>query len=308
MGVERRSGLGPATYGPLILLVAACLAAWWAPGVFRPLKPAIVPGLGVIMFGMGMALRPGELEAVVRRPRPLILGVGLQFLIMPAAAWLVARALNLSPLLAVGLVLTGACPGGTASNVMTYLARGNVALSVGMTTVSTLVAPLATPWLTWALVGQRVPVPVGSMFWGIVQVVILPVVLGMLCKRYLPAVTRRLERVFPWLSMTAIALIVAVIVALSRDRLAQVGILLSVAVVMHNALGLILGYVGAAAAGCDARDRRTIALEVGMQNSGLATALAVKFFPAAAALPAALFSVWHNASGLVLAGRWRNRA
>lgn len=308
MNVDSRGFLSPATYVPLLLLGAGCALAWWLPAAFLPLKPAIVPGLGVIMFGMGMALRPGELTAVARRPQRLALGVVLQFAIMPAAAWLVARSLGLSPVLAAGLILTGACPGGTASNVMTYLARGNVALSVGMTTCSTLLAPLATPWLTWLLVGQRVPVPVLHMFWSIVEIVILPVALGMLCNRVLPTVTRRLERVFPWVSMTVIALIVAIIVALSRDRLAQIGLVLAVAVVAHNAIGLTLGYLGAAAAGCDARDRRTIALEVGMQNSGLATALAVQFFPAAAALPAALFSVWHNVSGLVLAGRWRTRS
>jgi BASS family bile acid:Na+ symporter len=264
-----------------------------------------VPALGVIMFGMGVTLRPAQILAVLRRPRVLALGVSLQYLVMPAVAWAVASLLMLPPLLAAGLVLTGACPGGTASNVMTYLARGNVALSVTMTTVSTLLAPLATPALSWWLAGERIEVPVARMMWEILSIVVVPLALGMLVTARMPGTARRLDKVFPWISMLTIAAIVAVIIALSHDRLAQIGALAAVAVVTHNGCGLALGYACAAAAGCGRTDRRTIALEVGMQNSGLATALAIKFFPAAAALPAALFSVWHNVSALVLVMRWR---
>ncbi len=292
---------------PLLLLAAACLAAWWRPGAFTPLRPAIVPGLGVIMFGMGMALAPGAFGAVLRRPARLLLGVALQYTVMPLAALAVGLASGLPPLSLAGLVLTGASPGGTASNVMAYLARANVALSVAMTLASTLLAPLATPWITWWLVGERVAVPVGGMFRSILLVVVLPVVLGMACRRLAPGLTRRLAPVLPWLSMAAIALIVAVIVALARPRLAEVGPLLALAVVLHNGLGLAAGYLGGRLAGADARDCRTLALEVGMQNSGLASVLAVKHLAAAAALPAALFSVWHNATALWLAGRWRRR-
>jgi BASS family bile acid:Na+ symporter len=307
LGGDAAAGAGPVTRTlvALGLLLVGCGLAWWRPEAFVPFKPAIVPALGVIMLGMGITLRPGEILAVLKRPRLLVLGVFLQYLVMPAAAWAVASLFMLSPLLAAGLVLTGACPGGTASNVMTYLARGNVALSVTMTTASTVLAPVATPALTWWLVGQRVEVPVTQMMWGILSIVIVPLALGMFVTIRMPAAARRLDKVFPWVSMLAIAAIVAVIIALSRGRLARVGGLAAVAVVAHNALGLVLGYWTAAIAGCGSRDRRTIALEVGMQNSGLATALAVKFFPAVAALPAALFSVWHNVSALMLAMRWR---
>lgn len=292
---------------PLALLAAACLAAWRWPGAFTPLRPGIVPGLGVIMFGMGMALAPGAFGAVLRRPARLLLGVALQYTVMPLAALAAGLVTGLPAQALAGLVLTGACPGGTASNVMAYLARANVALSVAMTMTSTLLAPVATPWLSWWLVGERVAVPVWPMFRSILLVVILPLALGMACRRYLPGITRRLAPVFPWLSMSAIALIVAVIVALARPQLVQVAPLLVLAVVLHNGLGLAAGYLGARLAGADAPDCRALALEVGMQNSGLASVLAVKFFSAGAALPAAVFSVWHNASALMLVARWRRR-
>jgi len=306
MTATGRAGARLSTTGaPLAVLAAACIAAWWWPQVFVPLKPFIVPGLGVIMFGMGMTLRADDLAAVARRPRWLLLGVALQFLVMPAAAWLIATLLALPPLLALGLVLTGSCPGGTASNVMAYLARGNVALSVSMTTASTLLAPLATPWLTWWLVGERIDVPVWNMFVSILTIVILPVALGMTARWAMPALTRRIEPVFPWLSVAVIALLVAIIIALSRGRLADVGTAVVLAVVLHNAAGLSLGYVAAAWAGAPPRERRTIALEVGMQNSGLATALVIKLFAPLAALPSAVFSVWHNVSALILVSSWR---
>lgn len=290
---------------PTAALLLACVGAWFVPQLFAPLKGAIVPALGLIMFGMGLTLTGPQLTAVLRRPRYLLLGIGLQFLIMPALAWGLAELLQLPPTLAAGLILVGACPGGTASNVMTYLARGDVALSVAMTAASTLVAPLLTPWITWWLAGTRVDVPAAAMLLDILRIVLLPVLAGVLLRRYPAAFAKRLAGWLPGLSMLLIALIVAIILALNRDQLAATGALVAGAVVLHNALGFALGYAGARLGGATPAQRRTIAIEVGMQNSGLATALAIKFLPPLAALPAALFSVWQNLAGLGLATAWR---
>jgi BASS family bile acid:Na+ symporter len=260
------------------------------------------------MFGMGMTLTWHSFRAVARRPADLGLGITLQYLVMPLAAWLIALAMGLSPQLAAGMVLVGASPGGTASNVVCYLARGDLALSITLTTVSTLLAAVATPLLTWAYVGQRVPVPVESMLWSVFQVVLLPVTLGVLVNAMAGRHLRLLERVFPLVSVAAIVLIIAIVVALNRDSLAGMGAALALAVVLHNACGLAAGYWLARLRGRDARVSRTLAIEVGMQNSGLAVALAVKYFSVAAALPGAIFSVWHNLSGSLLASLWARRS
>lgn len=287
-----------AAWGPLLLLVILSCAAWLAPNQFAPLKTSIVPALGLIMFGMGVGLSTSQLVAVIKSPRFLLLGVFLQFLLMPLLAWGISAVMGLPLLLAAGLIITGSCPGGTASNVMVYLAGGNLALSVAMTTCSTLIAPLVTPLLAQFYIGERLELPVGQMYLSIMQIVVLPVVAGMALRWWLPQVGERLMRVMPWVAMTLVALIVATIVGLNRERLTDIGGWLLLAVALHNLSGLVLGYFGSWLFGADESDRRTVALEVGMQNSGLATALAIKFLAPAAALPAALFSLWHNLSAL----------
>ncbi|WP_372719335.1 bile acid:sodium symporter family protein [Immundisolibacter sp.] len=290
---------------PTALLLVACAAAWLVPQAFVPLKGAIVPALGLIMFGMGLTLTGPQLTAVLRRPRWLLMGIGLQFVVMPAAALGLAMALDLPPTLAAGLILVGTCPGGTASNVVTYLARGDVALSVAMTATSTLLAPLATPWLTLWLAGTRIDVPALAMFGDIVRIVLLPVAAGVMLRRWLTPLAQHLARWLSGLSMLLIAFIVAIILALNHGQLAATGVLVATAVILHNTLGFVLGYLGATLTGAGSAQRRAIAIEVGMQNSGLATALAIKFLPPLAALPAALFSVWQNLAGLGLAAAWR---
>lgn len=287
-----------AAWGPLLLLIILSTAAWLVPGQFASLKSGIVPALGLIMFGMGVGLSTEQLLAVVKSPRFLLIGVVLQFLLMPLLAWGIATAMGLPLLLAAGLIITGSCPGGTASNVMVYLAGGNLALSVAMTTCSTLIAPLVTPLLAQFYIGERLELPVGQMYLSIVQIVVLPVAAGMALRGWLPQVGERLLRVMPWVAMTLVALIVATIVGLNKERLVDIGGWLLLAVALHNGGGLLLGYLGSWLLGADESDRRTVALEVGMQNSGLATALAIKFLAPAAALPAALFSLWHNLSAL----------
>jgi BASS family bile acid:Na+ symporter len=231
--------------------------------------------------------------------------VTLQYGIMPLAAWLIGRATGLSPELIAGLVLVGACPGGTASNVICYLARGDVALSITLTTVSTLLAVILTPSLTWLYVGQMVPVPVGAMLLSIVKIILLPVAAGVFVNRFAHDRLRPVRHLFPLVSVMAIVLIIAVIVALNRDSLGGIGLAVAAAVVMHNTAGLAAGYGLSRLLTCDRRTARTVAIEVGMQNSGLGVALAVQYFAPVAAVPGALFSVWHNLSGSLLAGWWR---
>ncbi len=287
--------------------LAGAGAALLRPEAFAPLRPAIVPLLGVIMFGMGITLRAGDFLAVLGRPALLLGGAALQFGVMPLAAWLVARGLGLEPALLAGLVLVGSCPGGTASNVICFLARADVALSISLTAFSTLVGVFATPLLTELYAGRSVEVDVAGMIASILRIVILPVSLGVAANTLFGARLARARAAFPLVSVLAIATIIAIVVALSHERLRAIGLAVGVAVVVHNALGLAGGYGIPKLLGLSERQCRTFAIEVGMQNSGLGVALAVQYFSAAAALPGALFSVWHNLSGSLLAGLWSRR-
>jgi len=290
----------------LFALGFATLAYLW-PAPFAPLRPAIVPLLGVVMFGMGISLAPEHFGRVLRRPGALGFGLALQFGLMPPIAWLVARALALPPELAAGLILVGSCPGGTASNVICYLARADVALSISLTTLSTLLAVVATPLLMELYAGRSVDVDVPGMILSITRVVLVPVALGVAANRLLGPRVARLARIMPEVSVAAIGLIIAIIVALGRNELRELSAPLAAAVVIHNGIGMGLGYAIARLARRDESSARTLAIEVGMQNSGLAVALAVEFLSPLAALPGALFSIWHNLSGASLAGWWSRR-
>ena len=283
------------------------LLAWFVPDPFAACRPAILPLLGVVMFGMGAGLRVENFLAVLRRPAPVILGLGLQFLMMPLAGWLLALLAGLPPQLAAGVILVGCSPGGTASNVICYLARGDVALSITLTACSTLLAVLATPLLMLLYAGETVDVPALDMLQTIFWIIFLRVTLGTLLNHLFHRPLAVMRQVFPMLSVFTIVFIIAVIVALNREQLAGIATGLFVLVALHNLAGLAGGYWGARWLGQDRRISRTLAIEVGMQNSGLAVALAVQYFSAAAALPGALFSVWHNLSGSMLAGHWRRR-
>ncbi len=287
--------------------LAASLLAWLFPDWFAGLKPAIIPLLGLVMFGMGITLTVGNFTAVLRRPLPVLLGIALQYLVMPLAGWLLALLFRLPEPLLVGMVLVGCSPGGTASNVVCFLARGDVALSITLTTFSTLVAVVATPVLTWLYVGEAVPVPVLDMLWSIVRIIIVPVAVGVLLNRVMPQRLAPLQGFFPLLSMGSIVLIIAIIVALNQAQLAHVGFGMLLAVLLHNLVGMLAGFQVPRLLGRDRRECRTLAIEVGMQNSGLAVALAVKYFSAGAALPGAFFSIWHNLSGSLVASYWRRR-
>jgi BASS family bile acid:Na+ symporter len=299
--IARITGLFP------VWALLGVLIAWIVPEPLAAARPAIVPLLGVVMFGMGTSLRAGNFLDVLRRPVPVILGLGLQFLIMPLVGWALAVLAKLPPQLAAGLLLVGCSPGGTASNVVCYLARGDVALSITLTAASTLLAIVATPLLMLLYAGETIAVPALEMLQTIFQVIFLPVAGGMLLNHFLHRTLSAIRGIFPVLSVFAIVVIIAVIVALNRDQLGGTAAGLLVLVVLHNLAGLAGGYWLPRLLGMDRRICRTMAIEVGMQNSGLAVALAVKYFSPAAALPGAIFSVWHNLSGALFAGYWRRR-
>lgn len=286
------------------------LGAWW--GFAHPAIAAIgkgwIPGmLAAVMLGMGLTLRPTDLVALKSAGRPVLLGVALQFLVMPLSAFLLADLAGLPRELAVGMILVGAAPGGTASNVVAWLARGDVPLSVAMTTTSTLLAPLLTPLWIWLLASAWLPVDPIPLLLSVLKIVLLPVLLGIAIRAVWTPGRLVLQGILPLLSMWVIAWIVGVITALNHDQLTGVGAGVLLCVVLLNALGLALGYLGARLGHQSIRRRRTVAIEVGMQNSGLAVALAVAHFSPLTALPAALFSIWHNISGPLLAGIWRRR-
>jgi len=257
------------------------------------------------MFGMGATLHVADFAQVARRPRLVALGVVLQFGGMPVLALAISRLLGLGPELSAGLVLVGSCPGGTASNVICYLARADVALSISLTLASTGLAVIATPLLTELYAGRLVEFDVLGMMGSVAGVVLIPVALGVASNHLLGSRLGSMKRVLPAASVFAIVLIIAIVVALARDDLLESSLFVALAVVLHNAAGLLLGYGAGRLLGFEERVARTLAIEVGMQNSGLGVALAIRYFGAAAALPGALFSVWHNLSGSALAGYWQ---
>ena len=278
--------------------------AYVLPELFIPLKGSLFFLLGLVMFGMGISLKARDFLAVIKSPKPIILGLLLQFLCMPFFAWALSSWLQLPLMLATGMLLVGASPGGTASNVICYLAKGNVALSITVTAMSTLVAVVATPFLSFLYLSQQVDVPGMKMLIDIFKIIILPVTAGITCNQLFGRFLKTARHIFPAVSVLSIVLIIAIIVALNQSRLGDIGLLLVTAVALHNALGLLVGYWVPRMLGMDKKTSKTLAIEVGMQNSGLAVALAVKYFSPIAALPGALFSLWHNLSGALLASAW----
>jgi len=278
--------------------------AYVYPEYFAPHNNLIVPFLSLIMLGMGVTLSVDSFLAVLKRPHVVFLGTLMQYTVMPLAAWVVCLALKLPADLMAGVILLGCCPGGTASNVICYLAKGDVALSIVLTSVSTMIAFLATPFLTWLFIGQTVEVDVTGMLVSVVNIVIVPVVLGLAVNYFFEARIRAVRDIFPAISAAAIVIIIAIIIGTNSENLEQSGPMVLLAVVLHNGLGLAGGYFVSKALKLSEIEARTIAIEVGMQNSGLSVALAIKHFTAAAALPGAIFSIWHNLSGAFLAGHW----
>ena len=293
-----------------MLVLATAMIALAFPNAFLLLRPTLINYLlGVVMFGMGLTLNLHDFRIVFSRPKDVIIGCLAQFTIMPLLAWALAWVFRLDEALALGVVLVGCCPGGTASNVITYLAKGDLALSVGMTGVSTLLAPLLTPLLTWALAGKSIHVDVASMILSILWVVILPIIVGLLVKWLWPKFTEEATDYLPAFSTIAIALIVAIVISANADKLLAGGLIIILVVVLHNICGLGLGYLIGYLLGLASQKKRAISIEVGMQNSGLASSLAATHFAAypLATIPGAIFSVWHNLSGAAVAYLYRRR-
>ncbi|MDN3438706.1 bile acid:sodium symporter family protein [Planococcus sp. APC 3900] len=289
-----------------VILIA--LLAFFFPAAFLGFGSYITILLGVVMFGMGLTLKPVDFKIIFKSPLPVVIGVAAQFLIMPFAAFAIAYVLKLPPELAAGLVLLGCVPGGTASNVMVYLAKGNLALSVAMTSLSTLMAPIMTPLLLLLLAGQWLPVNPVSMFLSIVQVIIIPIALGILVQRFFPKAVAKSVTIVPLISVAAILIIVSAVTAANAQNVISSGFIVFLAVFLHNGFGLLLGYLTAMAMGLNETDRRAISLEVGMQNSGLGVALATAHFSPLAALPSVWGAIWHNISGPILATIWSKRS
>lgn len=288
----------------LVVLVGAAGAVF--PASLSWIAPQVPLLLGIVMFGMGMTIELKDFRHLVCHPWDVGIGVLAQFTIMPLVAYLLTQAFSLSPDLAVGVILVGTCPGGTASNVITYLAKGDVALSVTMTMATTLLAPFITPFLTLLLAGEEIAVNAPAMMLSIAEMVLLPVLLGAALNHFFRRRVAYALTVLPLISALLVALLVGVVVSMSAPRLTEVGALVALAVVLHNGFGLVLGYALARLLGLSAAKRRAIGIEVGMQNSGMAASLALLYFNPAAAIPAALFSVWHNISGS-LAANWFTR-
>jgi len=286
-------------------IILFSLITFLRPEPFAGLTGLIVPVLGIIMFGMGMTLTVGDFRRIARRPRDVAVGAAAQYGIMPLAGFILAKAFSLDPMLAAGVVLVGSCPGGTASNVITYLAKGDVALSVTMTSVTTLLAPLMIPFFMYLYAGQWIHVPALDLFISTVEIILLPVALGAGLRLLLGKRTEYVLPVLPGVSSLSIIFIVGVIVAANAPSIAKVGAGVAVIVILHNLTGLALGYSVARLSGMDVTRARAVSIEVGMQNSGLAVALANLHLSALAALPAAIFSVWHNISGSAIAWWWR---
>ena len=259
--------------------------------------------LGIVLFGMGLTLTLDDFKRILTQPLMVIVGTVAHFIIMPLIAWVLCLVFQLPTELAVGVILVGCCPGGTSSNVMTYLSKGDVALSVGMTACTTIMAPVVTPALVLLLAGQSIDVSYVSMLMSIVQVVLVPIVLGFIINAIAPKVSEVFGKVLPLISVVAISLIIMAVVSANAAKLMTSGLLIIAVVMLHNVLGYAFGYGVGRVLGLSKAQMRTLSIEVGMQNSGLATSLALTHFATMplAAVPGTVFSVWHNISGAVYA-------
>ena len=274
-----------------VIVIAVAALALFAPNSVSFIKTSYVNTLlGIVMFGMGLTLKPNDFKVVFSRPKDVV---------MPLLAFCLTKVFNLPTELAIGVILVGTCPGGTSSNVMTYLSGGDVALSVGMTAVSTVLAPFLTPLLTYFYAGQKVDVNMASMFLSIVKVVIVPIVLGFVINHFFKKFTERAVEVLPLISTTAIVAIVAAVVSANSAKIMTCGLLIVAVVICHNVLGYLLGYGIGKVLKLNTTKCRAISIEVGMQNSGLATSHFAAY--PLATIPGAVFSVWHNISGAILA-------
>ncbi len=302
--IARFSSFVGKTFAVWVIIFAVW--AYFDPPVFKFLAGYISILLGVVMFGMGLCLRARDFSEVLKRPFEVLLGVLGQFLIMPCVAWLLVTLLGLPSEIAVGVILVGCCPGGTSSNVMSYLGKGDVALSVTITACTTVLAPIVTPALIYFFAKQWVDVDPMGMFMSIVNIVLIPIVAGVIINAFFGKIVAKVTVALPIVSVVAIVAIVCAVVAVSQQKIAECGLLIFVVVVLHNCIGYLCGFLLGKAFKLNLKKRKTLSIEVGMQNSGLGVALAMAHFSPLAAVPSAIFSVWHNISGGIIATIYAN--
>lgn len=290
-------------YIGVIIIFFSVLAFFWQDGFAWTTRYTSV-FLGVAMFGMGLTIHMGDFQVVFSRPKEVIIGCVAQYTVMPLVAWILAVVFHLPQDLAIGVILVGCCPGGTASNVITYIAGGDVALSVGMTIVSTLAAPLMTPLLVYSLAGAWVEVSFWAMVLSVVKVILIPVLLGILLRSLFGKQIQKISDILPLISVVSIVMIISGIVANNAEKIVSCGVLVLGVVMLHNLFGMGIGLLAAKLLKVEYSRTTAIAIEVGMQNSGLAVSLATANFATnpLATLPGAIFSVWHNISGSIFAG------
>lgn len=291
---------------PLWVIVFS-VYAFLNPAPFKPYAQYISYLLGVIMLGMGLTMTIGDFKLVLTRPKDVFCGIFFRYLIMPFVGFTVAKMMGLPPALAAGLVLVGCCPSGTASNVMTFLAKGDTALSVTVSSFNTVLAPILTPYMFLFLAGTLIPIKAEALLVDIVKIVILPITIGLVMRTFMSAFVDKIMKIVPVLSVVCIVFVIAIVIALNAAKLATVALIAFIAVALHNAIGLGIGYGASRAVGMNHHKSKAICFEIGMENSGLAAALALAHLDPVAAVPGAIFSVWHNLSGSLLAGYWSNK-
>ncbi len=299
-------------YMAVIVLIIAALALFMPSSCLWVQTTWVNYLLMIVMFGMGLTLKLEDFKLVFTRPKDILIGCLAQFTVMPLLAFALGKVFGLDAALLAGVILVGTCPGGTSSNVITFLSKGDVALSVGMTSINTLLAPLLTPAITYVLLRTTVTVDPLNMFISIIEVVIIPIVLGFVINKLFGKVTQKLVKVLPSVSVIAICLIVAAVVSHNAEKIMTTGAIVFVVVILHNLLGYACGFGLGKLLHLSVPKTKALSVEIGMQNSGLATSLAGSAFPdlAMATVPGAIFSVWHNISGAILANiynRWEEK-
>lgn len=292
-------------------VIVFALVAFWIPAPFTTIGPYVPYLLAIIMLSMGLTMSINDFKLVLSHPKDVIYGVGLRYIIMPGIAWGIAtlftQYFGMNNELAAGIILVGCCPSGTASNVMTFIAKGDTALSITISSINTLIAPLVTPFLFAFLAGEYIDIKASALLIDILIIMVIPIAIGITLKMALPKWVEKVIPIVPMISVLAILGIITAVVALSAEKLAQVAFIAFIAVVLHNAFGLGLGYSVPKTFGFSHKKSKAMAFEIGMENSGLAVALAMVHLSPIVAIPGAIFSAWHNFSGSVLATYWGNR-
>ncbi|MED3725914.1 bile acid:sodium symporter family protein [Priestia filamentosa] len=300
--LEKISSFANSTFALWVVLFS--LLSFLYPSSFVWISNYISILLGIIMFGMGLTLSLNDFKAVFKQPKSVLIGVVGQYTIMPGLAYGLALLFQLPPEVAIGVILVGCCPGGTASNVMTYLAKGNTALSVAVTSIATLIAPFLTPVLIMLFASQWLEVSASSLLVSILKIVLLPIILGIIVKLLFKNGVEKSIKALPLISVIGIVAVAAGVVAVNAESIADAALKMVFIVILHNLFGLFFGWFLARLFRLDEGSQKALSIEVGMQNSGLGAALALAHFSPIAAVPSAIFSVWHNISGPLLATYW----